>query len=202
MNATPLTLAALTACLLLAGCPRRQPPAQPPPAPPPSAKAPPAEAETKAPPRAITVVLTKDLVTRWIASMQDPKVKAILEKERKAAEAAEPSASQGPAGLREDIEARAKIPELNQAVKAHGFTDAQQWTDVTLKVFSGWMVSVKGRVVTTFDRKSPEYRQASGDAEKEKAQTYQALAPLTEQEQKLIDSMLTEIGSISRGGRK
>jgi len=194
---------------ILVGCPKKQPaPAAGPEAagPPGSVgvtpgAAVPAAKTPEAPPGAATgapaavglpsVTLTADNVKRWIASTQDKKVKAILDKMKP-----EEKPGAGLGNVKKAIEAAAKSSELDAAVKAHGFKDAQEWAAVMVKVMAGLVpatMKMTEGMAGSLDKKSPQYKQMKAEMDKQIAQSKATFGELGPDEQKVVEAAFAEL---------
>jgi hypothetical protein len=190
----------LVMTLVLVGCPKKQPSPTPGAGPAPKAggpagATPPEGAGTaKAPETAApagptglsSVTLTDQTVKNWIASTQDTKVKAILDK-MKPAEAAGADAM---ASAKKAIESAAANAELDKAVKVHGFKDGKEWAAVTMKVMAGIMPAMQKLAeeqMPATKKGSPEYKKMKAQMDDEIAKSKQVFGELSADEQKVVE---------------
>jgi len=138
-----------------------------------------------------SVTLTADILKRWIASTQDQKVKAVLDKLKP-----EEKPGAGLGNTKKAIETAAKSGELDAAVKAHGFKDAEEWAAVTVKVMAGLvpaMMKMTEGMGGSMDKKSPEYKQMKADMDKQIAESKAAFGELAPDEQKVVEAAFADL---------
>jgi hypothetical protein len=128
------------------------------------------------------VELTQEKLDMWIASMEDEGVKgtsqAIADEHK--------TDAGGPRDMGQVFEALAASAELDEAVKAHGFADAAEWSAVSRKVLAG----VTARQVEQAKAEGGDPTEA-GMLELE--QLAASLGEVTEDEQKVVDDNMDAI---------
>lgn len=183
----------LVVTAMLVGCPKK---AQPPPdtaalptPPGPEADQPEAvEPETAELP-ASDVVLTKELLDKWLACANDENV-------RKIAGGMDTEAKDDDLGsMKTAIEGMAASAELQEAVKAHGFESAEQWAAVTIKVMAGLLSAQLAQAEEQMAQMgdAPALDDAKAQMEKQIAEAKEAFGELSDDEQQVIDESLDDI---------
>jgi hypothetical protein len=179
---------------VLVGCPKKaEPPPDtttlPTPAPGPEADQPEAVEPETGESGPGDVVLTKELLDKWLACANDEKVREIADGMDTDTEGDDLSS------MREAIEGMAAGAEFQEAVKAHGFESAEQWAAVTIKVmaglFSAQLAEAEEQMAEMGD--APGLEEAKASMEKQIAMAKEAFGELTEDEQQVIDDSLDEV---------
>jgi hypothetical protein len=179
---------------VLVGCPKKAAPPPdtttlPTPAPGPEADQPEAVEPETGESGPGDVVLTKELLDKWLACANDEKVREIADGMDTDTEGDDLSS------MREAIEGMAAGAEFQEAVKAHGFESAEQWAAVTIKVmaglFSAQLAEAEEQMAEMGD--APGLEEAKASMEKQIAMAKEAFGELTEDEQQVIDDSLDEV---------
>jgi len=135
------------------------------------------------------VVLTKELVDKWIACVEDKEIKDLVES------LGGDEGGDDPASLKAALEGMAASAELDKAVKSHGFDSAQQWAGVSVKVmaglFSAKMAEAKEQMAEMGD--APEVQTAKAEMEKQLTAFQETFGELTEDEQQVVNDALDKI---------
>lgn len=180
--------------IMLVGCPKKaQPPpdtaALPTPAPGPEADQPePAEPETGE--SAVSeVVLTKELLDQWLACAKDEKIHKIAD------DLGTETPDDSLASMKDAIKGMAASAELQEAVKAHGFENAEKWAAVTIKVMAGLLSAQLAEAQEQMAQMgdAPGLDEAKAQMEKQIAEAKEAFGELSEEEQQVIDESLDDI---------
>jgi len=135
------------------------------------------------------VVLTKELVDKWIACVEDKEIKDLVES------LGGDEGGDDPASLKAALEGMAASAELDKAVKSHGFDSAQQWAGVSVKVmaglFSAKMAEAKEQMAEMGD--APEVQTAKAEMEKQLTAFQETFGELTDDEQQVVNDALDKI---------
>ena len=151
--------------LTLAGCPSKEPAdtGGPPPV---TGGDPgtPTPAEPGPEPEPGTAALTKDSVKNFMASMEDEAIEEVMDE---LGEKFEGEDEDDPEMIKQALDAAAENAALDEAVKAHGFSGAEEWVGTAKKVFPGLayaMAVVMGEMMEV-EEGSDEFNEMMEDSE-------------------------------------
>ncbi|HJN15234.1 MAG TPA: hypothetical protein QGH10_07090 [Armatimonadota bacterium] len=141
------------------------------------------------------VTLTTELVDGWVAATKDDAVGAIMDE-------MEPEGdSNDPAAMAAAFDAMKGNAELEEAVKAHGFSGADEFVEVTKKVMSGMMTSMIEPMLEM--AKSMGGDEAGGEelaeAEAQLKGAKEALGELTAEEMEIVEAAIATMNADSEG---
>jgi hypothetical protein len=201
---THVVLAVLLALVvLLAGCPPKQPAATPTGTPsastgpaPAAPEGAPAETPAATAEPASGAALTEDVVKRFMASMDDKKIDGIMDGIGKELGLKD---KESPESIKKMLDKAAGSAELTEAVKAHGFKDAAEWTETLKRVLPGMSTAME-KVIT--DMMGPEAaKQPAGAAgEDEFAAMKKAFGEPSEADVAVIAKVVKEQMEAEQGG--
>ncbi len=193
----PLLFVVLLA-LILGGCPSRQETTEMETVPPVGGEGPDVasvEPEPAAGEEAASVTLTKEMVKGFMASLDDEKVEEVLDA---IAEDTGAEDDEDPETIRQALEQAASDPDLDEAVKAHGFSSGEEWVQAAKKILPGWglaMAEVMDEMAKALgiEEDSEEYKKMMEERDEGFAAFTETFEPPTDEEVQLIIEALKEM---------
>lgn len=184
----------LLLALILAGCPSRQDTSATEPMPPEVGEGTDVastEPEPAAGDEAAPVTLTKETVRNFMASMEDEKIEEAMDAIAKELGAED---KDDPEAIKQVLEQAATNADLDEAVKAHGFSGAEEWVQVAQKVMPGLAVATLKVMAEAMgmDEDSQELKDMMAEGDEDLKAFADAFEPPTEEDVQVMVEVLKE----------